>query len=143
MRALLDVNVLLAMHDASHTHHQTARSWYAQHRDAGWASCPITQNGFVRILSQPRYPANITTAAAIELLASSCASDDHQFWPDDVSILDPELVAPQRILGPRRLTDVHLLSLAVRHGGRLVTFDSSIPTSAVPSAEREQLTVIG
>lgn len=142
MRALFDVNVLIAIHDASHTLHRTALEWFAGNRGAGWASCPITQNGFIRILSQHRYPLDITTAGALEVLAASCATTDHQFWPDDVSLLDSELVSAQHILGPRQLTDSYLLALAVRHGGRLVTFDAAMPVGSVP-AGGDHLAVIG
>lgn len=143
MRALLDVNVLIAMHDASHTHHGTARTWLGDNLEHGWASCAITQNGFVRVLSQPRYPLEISASGALALLQASCASPHHEFWPSDVALTDPEAVSPRSLLGPQQVTDVYLLALAVRHGGRLVTFDSSVPVAAVPGARADSLVVLG
>jgi toxin-antitoxin system PIN domain toxin len=142
MRALLDVNVLIALLDQTHQHHDRATAWLTAHGAKGWASCPITQNGFVRIMSQPGYVRPIAMAQAIELLAAACAGRWHAFWPDDVSVLDPLAVDGRRIHGPRQLTDIYLLALAVRHGGRLATFDDSIPVSAVRGARREHMAVI-
>jgi toxin-antitoxin system PIN domain toxin len=142
MRALLDVNVLLALLDHAHIHHSAARAWLTTHAADGWASCPLTENGFVRIISQPKDPRPITPAHAIHLLAAAAATPLHEFWPCDVSILDPSIIDPSRIHGPRQLTDLYLLALAVRHGGALVTFDGSIPRSAVPGAGADHLVVI-
>lgn len=142
MRSLLDVNVLLALLDGAHIHHAAARAWFTAHAADGWASCPLTQNGFVRIISQPRYPRPIATSQAISLLASAAATPIHEFWPADVSVLDLASVDPSRVHGPRQLTDVYLLALAVRRGGALVTFDGSIPLSAVPGATPNHLVVI-
>lgn len=142
MRALLDVNVLIAMHDAGHTHHRIARDWLRAHITHGWASCAITQNGFVRILSQPRYPLDISTSQAITLLAQACAAPHHTFWPADLSIADPACIDRSRVHGQTQVTDLYLLALAVRHQGRLVTLDGSIPLSAVTGATPEHLVTI-
>lgn len=142
MRSLFNVNVLLALLDQAHVHHQAAKEWFVAHSDRGWASCPLTQNGFVRIISQPKYPRPITTLHAVTLLSGAAATPLHEFWADDVSILDASIVNPTRVHSPRQLTDVYLLALAVRHGGALVTFDGSIPLSAVPSASADHLVVI-
>jgi toxin-antitoxin system PIN domain toxin len=135
VRALLDVNVLLALLDRDHAGHRPARDWLTGNIDAGWASCPITQNGFVRIVSQPNYPSPISSASAIELLAEACGQDTHEFWPCEISVLASRRVEGSRLHGPGQVTDAYLLALATAHGGRLVTFDRSVPTSAVPGGE--------
>lgn len=137
-RALLDVNVLLALFDESHLHHVASRSWLQRNIAHGWASCPITQAGFIRIISQPGYSRPIPIPTAIELLGSATRSTHHEFWPDDVSLLDGDLFDPQKIHGSRQLTDLYLLGLAVKHGGVLVTFDATIPLSPIlhPSAAK-------
>jgi toxin-antitoxin system PIN domain toxin len=141
-RALLDVNVLLALFDADHVDHARAWAWLDDEIGHGWASCPITQNGFVRIISQPRYPNPISCAQAIGLLSDACATEHHEFWVCDLSILDGDLVRSDRVHGPRQVTDLYLLALAVRRGGRLVTFDDSVPLSAVAGAGDRHLDVL-
>ena len=142
MRALLDVNVLIALLDAGHQQHSVARAWLMANSEVGWASCPLTQNGCVRILSQPSYPNPIPTSVALVKLASACAAAPHQFWPDDVSILNDKLIRADRVHGPRQLTDLYLLTLSVHHGGRFVTFDGAIATNAVRRAAAKHLLVI-
>lgn len=141
-RALLDINVLLATLDSDHVDHDRARGWLEHEIDAGWASCALTQNGFVRIISQPRYPSPITPAEAIELLGLACAERYHEFWECDVSVLDPQLFNRKRLHGPRQITDSYLLALAVRRHGRFVTFDDSVPLSAVRGATSAHLVVL-
>ena len=142
MRALLDVNVLIALLDADHSMHAQAIDWFGSHARAGWASCPITQNGCVRIMSNPAYPNPLPVGAVIERLAEAAAGSSHAFWPDDVSLLDPKIADTTRIHGPRQLTDVYLLALAVRRQGRFVTFDASVPLAAVAGAERRHLVLL-
>ena len=142
MRALLDVNVLIALLDADHIEHVTARAWLEREIDTGWASCPITDNGFVRILSQPRYPSPVPPAEAIRRLEQAKRTAQHEFWPCDASLLDGRLVDATRLHSARQVTDVYLLALAVAKGGRFVTFDRSIPLSAVFGAQRHQLVVL-
>jgi toxin-antitoxin system PIN domain toxin len=134
LRALLDVNVLIALLDSDHASHDSAIEWFAAHARAGWASCPITQNGCIRILSNPAYPNPLPVQSVIEHLAEACRHDIHEFWPDEVSLLNSNVVDSTRIHGPRQLTDIYLLALAVRHQGRLVTFDAGIPLAAVRNA---------
>lgn len=141
-RALLDINVLLALLDSDHIHHRRAHEWLDDEIDEGWASCPITENGFVRIISQPRYPSPISPAAAIDLLAQASGHRHHTFWPCDVSALDGHVIDRQRVHGPRQVTDAYLLALAVAHGGRLVSFDSGVPLTAVPGATSGHLAVL-
>lgn len=141
-RALLDVNVLLALFDLDHVDHRRARRWLEAEIGGGWASCALTQNGFVRIVSQPRYPNPVPAARAIERLEWATRSEHHAFWPCDVSVLDRQLVDPDRVLGPRQVTDVYLLALAVRHAGRFVTFDRQVPLAAVDGADESHLEVL-
>jgi uncharacterized protein len=139
MRSLLDVNVLIALLDPDHTLHEGAMGWFARHARAGWASCPLTQNGCVRVMSNPGYPNPLPVEAVMRRLAEACGSAVHEFWPDDVSLLDREVADPARILFSRQLTDVYLLGLAVAHGGRFVSFDKSIPIAAIPRARPQHL----
>jgi len=139
MRALLDVNCLLALLDEDHISHSQALLWWQSNREAGWATCPLTQNGFARISSQGSYPGRRPLGVAIEQLKRLVTLPGHEFWPDDISITDPELFDHSRILGPNQITDVYLLGLAVRHGGRLVTLDSGVPVAAVRGATKAHL----
>jgi len=141
-RALLDVNVLLALLDSDHVDHRRATDWLDDEIAAGWASCPITENGFVRILSQPRYPSPVSPAEAIELLDAARAGGRHAFWPCDVSVLDSGIVDRSRLHGPRQVTDAYLLAMATAHEGRFVTFDLSVSLSSVHGATEEHLTVL-
>jgi toxin-antitoxin system PIN domain toxin len=139
MRALLHVNVLIALLDADHTSHRSALAWFGDHASSGWASCPITQNGCVRIMSHPGYPNPHSVLAIVERLRAATADRTHQFWADSESMLDESLIDATRVHGPRQLTDVYLLGLAVRNKGRLVTFDGSIAIDAVRGAKAQHL----
>ncbi len=141
-RALLDINVLLALLDSDHVDHGRASDWLDEEITAGWASCPITENGLVRILSQPRYPSPVSPTEAIELLGRACNRPHHEFWACDVSVLNPQAVDRSRLHGPRQVTDAYLLALAVAHDGRFVTFDRALDRSSVPAATEDQLRVL-
>lgn len=142
-RALLDINVLVALFDPDHVHHELAHDWFADHRSAGWASCPLTENGLIRVLANPRYGSpNASLRGIREAVRRFFASDEHEFWPDDVSIADDVLFNVTAMAGHRQITDVYLLGLATRRKGHLVTFDRSIPLKAVIGADRESLTLI-
>lgn len=141
-RALLDVNVLVALLDGDHVDHALAWSWFDAQGSRGWASCAITENGFVRVISQPRYPSPIPVAQAVGLLRDACAGSDHEFWPCGVSVLDSGAMDGSRLHGPRQVTDAYLLALAASHDGRFATFDRGIPVSAVPSAGPEHLVLL-
>ncbi len=142
MRALLDVNVLIALLDADHTSHDAAFDWFAANAANGWASCPITQNGCVRIMSHPGYPSAPVVSEIVQRLRRATVERVHEFWPDDVSLLDGQLIDTTRIHGPRQLTDVYLLALAVSRSGVLVTFDRSIAIGAVKSATAASVIVL-
>ncbi|MEX2494831.1 MAG: TA system VapC family ribonuclease toxin [Woeseia sp.] len=139
MRALLDVNVLIALLDSDHSLHDRAMEWIAEHGAGGWASCPLTQNGCIRIMSHSNYPNAPSLQTVMARLSEATADPVHEFWPDDVSLLDSRVADPTRVHGPRQITDIYLLALAVRHGGRLVTFDGSIAREAVRGAESRHL----
>ena len=143
MRALLDVNVLIALLDQAHPHHDIALAWLKSGIKHGWASCPITQNGCIRIMSQAAYPGARPAAQIIERLRAAMEHSAHEFWPDDASILDPRVVDATRVHGARQVTDTYLLALAVKHGGRLATFDSGIALSAVKGAQANHLVTLG
>lgn len=142
MRALLDVNVLIALLDASHVHHRAAMDWLESASGHGWASCPLTQNGCIRIMSQPAYPGDHTPAGVAARLAEAVADPAHAFWPDNVSLLDRGRFDWSRVLGHRQVTDIYLLQLAVQHEGRFVTFDRNVPVSAVADATTDHLVVL-
>lgn len=139
MRALLDINVLIALMDAAHVHHQLARSWLGENIEHGWASCPITQNGCIRILSQPAYPGSEPAAVIAARLADAAAAPWHEFWPDNLSLFDQDCLDWRHVLGSRHITDAYLLAVAVHRGGRLVTLDRSVPLAVVPGAEERHL----
>ena len=142
MRSLLGVNVLIAILDADHVHHARSMDWLRTHGADGWASCPITQNGCIRIMSQTGYPNPLPTAAIIERLAEAARAPQHRFWADEVSLLDANTADGRRIHGPRQVTDLYLLALAVKNKGRLATLDGTIPISAIPGATRKHIAVI-
>jgi len=136
VRALLDVNVIIALIDPDHAFHERAHAWWAANRKRGWASCPLTENGVVRIMSNPGYSrkAQFTPGDLIDRLRQFADQSEHEFWPDDISLRDEKIFATQRIHSSRQLTDLYLLALAVAHNGRLVTFDHEIPMSGVHNA---------
>jgi len=141
-RALLDINVLVALLDLDHAHHRRAKSWLRREAASGWASCPLTENGCVRVMSQSKYPSPLPTGEVIKRLRDAAATSYHEFWPDDLSILDQTVADDARIHGPKQVTDVYLLALAVKQAGRFVTFDGSVPLSAVLRAKEEHLALI-
>lgn len=141
-RALLDVNVLIALLDSDHVDHERVRQWVGAEIVHGWASCAITQNGFVRIISQPRYPSPVSPAHAISRLARAAATEHHEYWPCSVSLLDDELIDHSQLHGHRQVTDAYLLALATANGGRFATLDQSIPIAAVRNASATNLAVI-
>jgi uncharacterized protein len=129
---LLDVNVLLALCDPRHVHHEAAHRWFRSAGQHAWATCPLTENAFIRIASQPRYPNSPGGPGAVgAILGKFCASPAHVFWPDGVSLLDSQLIDWGRLLSSAHITDIYLLALAVHHKGKLATLDTAIPATAV------------
>lgn len=141
---LFDINVLIAIVDPAHVFHESIHRWLQIHLGETWATCPLTENGFVRILAQPAYRGGPFTAVeAIEALARMKAVPDRKyvFWSDTISICDESLVRANRIAGPKQITDVYLAALALRNKGRLVTFDVGVAWQAVAGAEAHLITI--
>ena len=131
-RFLLDINVLIALIDPVHVQHDRAHEWFASKGRKGWATCPLTENGVLRIVGHPRYPNSPGSPASVaELLASFRKLPGHMFWPDDVSLFDREHVNADRLLDSSQVTDSYLLALARAHEGELATFDQRLVTDAV------------
>jgi uncharacterized protein len=142
VRSLFDVSVLIALLDPDHIHHGFVQSWWGENSTSGWASCPITQNGFVRIVSQPSYGSGFTAAEAVERLAHETSRANHLFWPDDTEIVDPSRFDHRAILGPNQITDIYLLGLAAKRSGRFVTLDRGASIAAVKMATPEHLVIL-
>ena len=135
MIALLDVNVLVALAWPNHVHHGSATAWFRANEAAGWATCPVSESGFVRVSANRHAIATATTVGgAIELLRRFRSRPSHRFWSDDISIADASEIAVEAIAGYRQVTDAHLLALAVRREGVLVTFDQHL--AALGPADR-------
>jgi toxin-antitoxin system PIN domain toxin len=143
MRGLLDVNFIIALLDPDHAFHERSHTWWAANSKSGWASCPLTENGVVRIMSNPNYSEKVkfSPSSLIDRLQKFAAQTDHEFWPDDISLWNEEIFVAERIHGSRQLTDIYLLALAAKHLGRLVTFDQGIPLSAVIGAKSDNLCI--
>jgi len=127
--ALLDLNILTALLWPAHEHHDAAHRWFAARGNARWATCPLTQLGFVRIVSNPAFsPDALSAGEAIALLGQNLTHADHDFWPDSLQV--PEAMKPveSRLQGYRQLTDAYLLALARRHKGAVATFDRGLRT---------------
>ena len=144
MRALLDINVCIALLDPNQVFHERAHSWWSANAKHGWASCPLTENGVVRIMSNPAYSKQTRFAISdlIELLRAFASQTNHEFWPDDLSLRNAEIFHPERLHSSGRLTDTYLLAVATRRKGRLATFDQAISPSAVKRAKPENLICI-
>ena len=142
MRVLLDVNMLIALLDVKHVHHLTAMNLMQGNGVRRWASCPITQLGCIRVMSNPSYPNNLAPRDVAMRLAEATTNELHEFWADDVNLLGPGVIAWSHILGSQQLTDVYLLALAVKNDGKLVTFDSRVPAGAVSGAESRHCLVL-
>ena len=129
---LLDINVLIALIDPAHVQHDKAHVWFAVKGQKAWATCPITENGVLRIVGHPRYPNSPGSPAAVaELLAAFLELPGHTFWPDDASLFDRAHVNSARLLDSAHLTDTYLLALAGAHEGQLATLDQRLVTDAV------------
>lgn len=133
---LLDVNVLLALTWPNHVHHRAALQWFEVERSGEWATCPITESGFLRVSSNRRViPYATTPMAAIAVLQRLRGTVGHVFWHDDVSLADSDGFEPNMLHGYRQVTDAHLLALAAHRQGRLVTFDRKVaPLARDPAA---------
>lgn len=136
-RFLLDINVLIALIDPAHVQHDRAHEWFESKGKKAWATCPLTENGVLRIVGHPRYPNSPGTPAAVaDILASLRRLSGHEFWPDDVSLLDPEKADASRLLDSAQVTDTYLLALARAHGGALASFDQRLVPDAVSNGDQ-------
>jgi toxin-antitoxin system PIN domain toxin len=141
---LLDTNVLIALLWPSHAQHTRAVRWFTRHRSNGWATCPFTQAGFVRIVSNPAFSRDaVTLRDAVGVLAANTASKDHAFWPDELPLAEAIAFAGSKLLGHQQVTDAYLLGLVLRRGGRLATLDERITALTEPdSVQRRAVEVI-
>lgn len=142
MAALLDVNALIALVDSDHVEHLAMEKWFLKHHRWGWATCPLSENGMVRVLSQAAYPSGQRTPAeAVQILKALKAAfdDSYEFWPDDVSLSDGKIFNETLIAGPRQVTDVYLLGLAMRHKASIVSFDRALAWQGVRGASASMI----
>jgi toxin-antitoxin system PIN domain toxin len=137
---LLDVNLLVALAWPNHVHHDAALAWWRGRGVGAWATCPATQFGFVRVSSNRHVVREAKTPGeAVVLLTRIVAQPGHVFWIDDISIMESAWIDVSRIIGHRQVTDAHLVALAIRHGGRIATFDRSLGEAAPAGADRDGL----
>jgi uncharacterized protein len=124
---LLDVNVLIAASWPAHVAFSKVQKWLSIHAHSGWATCPLTQAAFVRILSNPSFSPNaLSPREALALLQTNLAHPAHRFWADEIGLLQAvNSLAPQ-LDGHQQVTDAYLLGLAMHKGGKLATMDKSI-----------------
>ena len=131
---LLDVNALIALLSRDHLHHDRMHQWFAAHSSKGWATCPITENGAIRILSQDALGAGrVQPSEVVAALRATAESQPkhHRFWTDTISLTDDTLFRVEYILGPKLVTDAYLLGLAAQHNAKLVSFDRTLPWQAI------------
>ena len=140
MRALLDVNVWVALFDDAHQFSDRANS-FIETRGVKIATCPLVENGVIRVLSLPSYGrrGGLPIHVVRERLREACGALDHEFWPDDISLRDDALVNFNRVQGHHQITDLYLLALAVHRGGCLTTFDQAIALASVHGATARHL----
>jgi uncharacterized protein len=140
MRSLLDVNVWIALLDDAHVFSGRANSW-VRDKVAAIATCPIVENGVIRMMSSPAYSreVSLTPGDVATHLRKACAQLDHEFWPANLSLRDEKRFDFSRLHGHRQITDAYLLALAVGQNGRLVTLDSAVSLAAVRGAAKKHL----
>lgn len=132
MTFLLDVNVLIALIDPAHVAHDAAHTWFENEGSRDWATCPLTENGVIRIVGSPRYAGGPGSPAAVaQVMERFRRLPGHRFWPDDISLLDATSIDTDRVRTAAQVTDTYLLALAVVHGGKLATFDRRLSDAAV------------
>lgn len=134
MVSLLDINLLIALAWPNHVHHEKARRWFDRNRKAGWATCPLTQSGFIRVSSNARaLPGAGSPREALAVLRRIVSHAGHVFWQDDIAIATSEFIDETKLYGHRQITDAHLLAVALSNGGRLATLDRGV-AHLVPSS---------
>lgn len=141
--ALPDVNVLVALAWPNHIHHEPAHAWFSDSRSAGWATCPPTESGFVRLSSNPRLTSEARRPReALELLERIVALPGHVFWDDATSMVRSPHVARERLTGHRQVTDAHLVAIALAHGGTVATFDRGMRSIVPPTADPQRVVTL-
>ncbi len=129
---LLDVNVLIALIDPGHMQHDQAHEWFTAVGRRSFATCPITENGLIRIVSHPKYPNSPGPPSSVApLLAAVRALPGHHFWPDSISITEAARIDIALLSSHARVTDSYLLALARAHGGRLASMDRRLGVEAI------------
>ena len=137
---LLDINLLLALTDPMHVHHEAAHRWFSEKDRRIWATCPITENGFIRIVSHPNYPNRPgDVPAVLEILSLLCKAPCHLFWAEDLSLL--QVLKSDAVISHAQITDAYLLGLAAHKKGKLATLDQRIPADIVAGG-RDAIEVI-
>ena len=132
MTFLLDVNVLIALIDPWNSKHEVAHEWFSRIDNDAWATCPLTENGVLRIVGNPRFPNSPgSPAGVVASLESLLNHAGHEFWPDSISLLDRDKIDCDRLLNSSQVTDSYLVALAIAHGGQLATFDRRLSADAV------------
>lgn len=142
--ALLDVNVLIALFDNEHKYHDLVTDWLIDYTDLGnrWASCPITQNGCLRIVSLPKYPNRFDIVVIQSQLAKATGHHNHVFLPDDISLTQTNLVDWRKVQGHNQLTDIYLLVLAQKHQAKFVTLDNRLELAILPRINKSEVIVL-
>ncbi len=140
---LLDVNFLIALAWPSHVHHYPAHAWFTANSRSGWATCPLTECGFARISSNPKFTRDaVAPLEAIAQLGTIVKMPGHDFWPDDYSLGEFAVFKNYALGGHRQIVDAYLLSLAVRKGGKLATFDKGIRSLVMPGSVESQSIIL-
>ena len=142
--ALLDVNALIALVDSDHVSHAVMSRWFREHHHSGWATCPLTENGFIRVLSQETYPSGRRSPAEIIgalTVLKEAFQQSYQFWPDEISLTDLSAFDPAMIAGSRQITDVYLLGLAAHHKSSLVSFDRSLSWHSIRGGSQKMVRI--
>ena len=142
---LPDINILIALVDENHVRHGDAEAWFAGVGQTGWATCPFTENGFARIVSNSAYAAlPYTVSQAVTALDKTIQRHraKHEFWPDEVSLLDADLFNRAAIQGPKQIADVYLLGLCQQRGGTFVTLDQRLSVAAISAPHARLIRVL-
>jgi uncharacterized protein len=124
---LLDTNLLVALLWPAHRSHVAAQSWFAEEGQGSWATCPFTEAGFVRIVSNPAFSRDaVSPTAALEILTRNSASPQHRFLETSISLAGAVELVGVKLQGHQQITNAYLLGLALHHGASLATFDRGI-----------------
>jgi toxin-antitoxin system PIN domain toxin len=142
---LLDTNLLIALLWPSHERHDMAVKWFSRQRSKGWATCPLTEAGFVRIVSNPAFSRDaVQPREAIAVLEANTGAGDHAYWADELPVAGAVAFAGMRLMGHQQVTDAYLLGLALHRGGKLATLDHSlVALTEAGSAERKAVELVG